>query len=409
MYINVIWRVSLILLVIILFVLFNINVSIGSSSSNENNNVSSRISNFDKAKSIQLKLKYYGFYKGAIDGILGDESIKALSDYRVSISEDKYVNGDNKSKVASGKNTNYLSIDTILKEVESRPDLSPYLLHSEYPSDIASIKQHGELIVGMLNSNRIPFFSGVRDPVTNLSNSGIDVDLVRDIAKGLNVHIRVDSSATTFDELVELLSGKKVDMVVSKLSITKERIPSVMFTNPYTVLRRAVITKREELPRNISVMNDVEISKVLYKYSGKVGVIKGSAYINYIREDLPNAHVIELDTWNDVVRALTSQQINMVYRDEVEMLVLLNNFPGLKDEYVVYSIRDKVDSIGIGLPNNSFGLLSYLNSFLVTRGKLTNQRLLNRVSTELNKSREIKSNKDSEQDKNRVMKHLLTK
>lgn len=420
--VKLIYFISLILIVFLSILLSNTTVnSISHKSSynsnnihisNENNkgksfdSVSLNLNELSKTKYIQVRLKQYGFYKGALDGILGNETMKALSDYRVSISEDKYKDKYKDECVVSNKsitsqelnkinidnpNNYYLTtkdIENIINEVNSRPDLSPYVLDTNYSPDITSIKQHGILFIGMLNSNRLPFFSGVKSSLSNLPEKGIDVDLIHDIAKGLNVDICVNISANTFDDLVKLLVDKKVDMVVSKLSITKERIPSIMFTNPYAILRRAIITKRKELPRNISVMNDIEISKILYNYSGKVGVIQGSAYVNYIREDLPNAQVVELDTWNDVVKALTNQQVDMIYRDEVEMFVLLNNFPGLKDEYVVYSIRDKVDSIGIGLPNNSFGLLSYLNSLISTNGRFTNQKLLNRVSLELSKNKE---------------------
>jgi polar amino acid transport system substrate-binding protein len=93
-------------------------------------------------------------------------------------------------------------------------------------STLDIVLERGELIVG-LEPEFPPFESkNERGEIV-----GFDVDMARELAKDLGVKLRLD--ANSWDSLPTALATRKVDVIISGMTSTKERAKSRSFTEPY--------------------------------------------------------------------------------------------------------------------------------------------------------------------------------
>ena len=95
------------------------------------------------------------------------------------------------------------------------------------------ILKRGELVVG-ISGDQIPFNATTKD----CEIVGLDADIARGIAKGMNVKIRF--SRMPFAELLPALQSGKVDMIVSGMTMTPERNTKVAFIGPYYVSGKGI-------------------------------------------------------------------------------------------------------------------------------------------------------------------------
>lgn len=73
---------------------------------------------------------------------------------------------------------------------------------------------------------------------------GFSVDLIRALAKEMGQEVKFES--LPFDGLIPALQTKKLDMVISSMTITAERAKTVDFSNPYFKAGLAIATQADE-------------------------------------------------------------------------------------------------------------------------------------------------------------------
>lgn len=226
--------------------------------------------------------------------------------------------------------------------------------------DIRKILEKGEMQVAILNSQNPPFFS------LNSSHtlSGLDVDLAKTIAEQLGVKIKFNRSAQTFDEVVDLVYKKKVDMAFSKLSRTLERTKLVSFSEPYVTLKEGLLINRVSLA-NLTTrsMNEVEIIRNL---QGKIGVIKGSSYVDFAKRRFPRADVVELESWEKVIDSTIQGDVVAAYRDEFAIKKTVLSNPELSLSLQTVVILDTKDNISVALPWDSLHLAEFVSQAFET-------------------------------------------
>ena len=54
---------------------------------------------------------------------------------------------------------------------------------------------------------------------------------------------------------------------------------------------------------------------VLLGYNGRLGVIAGSAYVDFAKANFPAATVVEGRTWEDVIASLLNGKVEAIYRE----------------------------------------------------------------------------------------------
>ncbi|OQX29860.1 MAG: hypothetical protein B0D92_01430 [Spirochaeta sp. LUC14_002_19_P3] len=239
--------------------------------------------------------------------------------------------------------------------------------------EIQNILNRKKLIVALHSIDQPPFFFVGK----NNQLMGLDVDLARGMAESLGVDVEFNRKAKVFNDLVDIVDRGEADLAISKLSRTLKRAEIINYSTPYIVFRQALLVNRLELAKKAPSTED--IAPFIRDFTGKLGVIANSSYINYARKNFPRATIVELSTWDDVVDAVFSGEVLAGYRDEMEIkkIIKSRDDAALKVKSVV--IKDEKDHIAIAVKREHLQLLYWINQYLETQDlNLTAEVLLDK-------------------------------
>ena len=105
---------------------------------------------------------------------------------------------------------------------------------------LASAKEKGVLVVA--SSNDAPF--AYLDTKNNNEFSGIDADIIKEIAKRLGIP-KVEMKQVPFENLLIELNNGTVDMVTDAMYIKPERLEKALFTNQWYKEGEAIVIKKD--------------------------------------------------------------------------------------------------------------------------------------------------------------------
>lgn len=235
--------------------------------------------------------------------------------------------------------------------------------------DIARIVERGELVVAMLATDTPPFFYQKNGEMV-----GLEVDMARDLARELNVKLRITRQARTFNEVVDVIAQQDADLGISKLSRTLSRAQTVRFSDPYLHLRHALVLNRLQFAR---LARDQPIPSVVRKFNGSIGVIANSAFANFAVRNFPNAQIRPYASWGEVVAAVRNGEVASAYRDEFEIKRLLTSDPTASLTLRTVTFKDLNDTLGIAVSVADPVLLAFVNQYLHERSdKLDIEKVL---------------------------------
>ncbi|KAB8044241.1 substrate-binding periplasmic protein [Janthinobacterium aquaticum] len=227
--------------------------------------------------------------------------------------------------------------------------------------DIARIVNQGELVVAMLGIDTPPFFS-----LKNGKLAGTDVDLALRIGKELGVPVRFDRSAQTFDGVAETVAIGQADMGISRMARTLKRAQIVHFSDVYMRLGHALLINRM---RFAEMAGDQPLPQVIRNFSGRLGVIGNSAWVEFGQRNFPQAKLVSYPTWADVIKAVKQGEVVAAYRDELEVMQILRADPGLALSLrtVTFDDLDSSQRIMVGIGDDT--LLAFINEVIAQRGE----------------------------------------
>jgi polar amino acid transport system substrate-binding protein len=222
--------------------------------------------------------------------------------------------------------------------------------------DIARIVNQGELVVAMLASDNPPFFS-VKGGVL----AGTDVDLATRIGKELGVPVRFDRGPKTFDGVAEAVAAGQADLGISRMARTLKRGQMVHFSSTYMRLGHALLINRM---RFAELAGDQPLQQVIRNFSGTLSVIAGSSWEEFGRRNFPNAKLVRYPTWNDAVNAAKTGAVVAAYRDELEVLQIVRNDPGLALSLRTVTFNDLESPLSMMVGVRDPTLLSFVNEVI---------------------------------------------
>ena len=239
-------------------------------------------------------------------------------------------------------------------------------------ADIAQILQRGELVVAMTANDAPPFFYKDGDKVV-----GTDVSLGEQIAAELKVPLRIDRSAKSFNEVVEIVARGDADLGLSRLSRTLTRAQSVLFSVPYLELKHALILNRLEFAK---ISRDRPLPQVLRHFSGTLGVIAKSSFADFAVRNFPSAKIVTFPNWDGLVAAVKAGEVVAAYRDEFEVRRILKADPKLALTLRTVTLKDLNDYLSIAVGVRAPVLHRFVNQFLEQRSeKLTVEAVLDEL------------------------------
>lgn len=190
---------------------------------------------------------------------------------------------------------------------------------------------------------------------------GFDVDVVNDIAKGLD--LQAEFVKTPFDTIFRNLAQGKFDMVASASTITAERKKEVDFSDSYFPADQSLMVKKGSA---IKTVDDV---------AGKViGAQLGTTGADYAKDKTKASSVRTYDLIDDAFNALEAGQVEAVIND---CPVSKYAERAHKNLAVVQAISTK-EQYGFAFPKGSDALREAVNKELA---KLKDDGGLEKIST----------------------------
>lgn len=204
---------------------------------------------------------------------------------------------------------------------------------------------------------------------------GPEIEMAQQIGRALGVGVEFVDQAESFDTVVDFVAAGRSDIGVSKLSQTYNRLKRVRFSEPYVTLRHALLFNRVAIARAASGRAP---AAVLQKFNGRLGVIAGSAYVDFARRNFPGAALVEAKSWDGAIESLLGGQVDAIYRDEFEIRRVLKNKPALNVQLGSAVIVDQNALLSIAICDTCAKLQQFINYHIaITRGAFTLTELLN--------------------------------
>jgi len=146
--------------------------------------------------------------------------------------------------------------------------------------------------------------------------SGISVDLARDLGEYLGRPVRIENMA--YAGLIPSLQSKKIDVVLSSLTITKERQEVIDFSDAYSKSYLTLLINKD------STVNEVKDLNVKGK---KVAIKKGTIGQVYAEQFLPNTEVLLFDKETACVLEVVQGKADAFIYDQVTIFKNWKQYP----------------------------------------------------------------------------------
>jgi polar amino acid transport system substrate-binding protein len=182
--------------------------------------------------------------------------------------------------------------------------------------------------------------------------SGISVDLAKALGKYLGREVKIQNIA--WDGLIPSLKTKKVDIIISSMTITEKRKKTIDFSDPYSKSDLCILTNPTSGVKNINDLNQ----------KGKVvAVKKGTTGHIFAVEHLKKAKVLVLDKESAAVLEVIQKRADAFIYDQ---LTIYRDWENHKKSTVALldPITKNPGYWGIALRKNQPKLKAQINAFL---------------------------------------------
>ena len=150
--------------------------------------------------------------------------------------------------------------------------------------------------------------------------TGISVDLAYALGKYLGRDVVIENIA--WDGLIPSLKTKKVDIIISSMTITEQRAKTVDFSIPYAQSNLAILTHPSSSVKSANDLN---------QKGKKIAVKKGTTGHLYANEHFKNAELLVLDKENAAVLEVIQKKADGFLYDQ---LTIYKNWEKNKDTTV---------------------------------------------------------------------------
>lgn len=166
---------------------------------------------------------------------------------------------------------------------------------------------------------------------------GLDIDIARHIAEKLGYELKI--SNMDFNGLIAALQTKRVDFVMSAMSVTEERKQSVDFSENYYTARNTIVSKEE---KSYSSLEELK--------GKRIGVQLGSTQEKAVA-GMDGSDIVKLNRIPDLVQEIKSRRLDAVILEDA---VALEYTAGETDlVYRFLPAADEDEGYAIAFPKGS--------------------------------------------------------
>jgi polar amino acid transport system substrate-binding protein len=199
---------------------------------------------------------------------------------------------------------------------------------------ITRITESGVIRVGM---------TGEQPPLSMIARDGefigLDVALMRVLAR--NMGVEAEFVKLEFDQLLDALEAGDIDVVMSGMTITPERVKRVTFVGPYFTSGKSFLTKTPGLA-------GIKVADELNRSDLKVAALRGSTSEAFARRDLPEAVLVLTGGLDEGIQKVASGEADVLVADRETCSFAVLRFPdaGLVAANVAFTL----EPMGIAVP-----------------------------------------------------------
>lgn len=168
-------------------------------------------------------------------------------------------------------------------------------------SALERIMQKGELAVGT-SGNQPPMIATTKKGEI----IGLDADIARAMADAMGVKVKF--VPMSFAELLPALEAKKVDMVLSGMTITPQRNQKVAFVGPYYVSGKGILAVAEKYAA-------LQQAKGLDTPEVTVAALKNSTSQKFVETLVSKAKFIPTKSYDEAIDLLFKGKIDVIVAD----------------------------------------------------------------------------------------------
>ena len=220
----------------------------------------------------------------------------------------------------------------------------------ERPGALARIVDSGKLRVGM---------TGEQPPLNMTARNGeligMEVALVHVLARMMGVEVEL--VVMPFAELLDSLEAGKVDIIMSGMTITPERIRRADFVGPYFTSGKSILTRSPELAE-AAIPEDLDSPELT------VAALRGSTSEEFARASLPQTKLVTTDLLEEAIPKIKSGAVDALVADRETNSFAVKRFPdaGLIASDATFTL----EPMGIAIPKAEPNLTSLVNTYLTT-------------------------------------------
>ncbi|MCR8980006.1 glutamate ABC transporter substrate-binding protein [Brevibacillus laterosporus] len=212
---------------------------------------------------------------------------------------------------------------------------------------VAKIKERGKYVVGVKYDLNL---FGLKDPA--LGNvEGFDIDIAKAIAKKiLGDENKIELKEVTSKTRIPMLKNGEIDSIIATMTITEERKKEVDFSDVYFMAGQSFLVKKDS---TIKGLEDFTKGK-------KVVTAKGSTSAKNIRENAPEAEVLEFENYAEAFTALKAGQGDALTTDNALLYGMAKQDPNFR----VVEGTFTEEPYGIALPKGDTEFVALVNDLI---------------------------------------------
>ncbi len=186
--------------------------------------------------------------------------------------------------------------------------------------------------------------SGTYPPFTfreTATTKGIEIDFARAIAKELGRPVKI--VVVPFPDLIGELNAGRIDVIMTGMSVTKERSALVSFATPYLEVGQMALVRMQDDSR-------LEGTSWRSQKGVRVGFERATTGAAYVKEKLRKVQPVEFSNKADALTALRSGKIDVLVHDapfvwrtvgspQAPDQELSGRFTLLTDEKIAWAVR----------------------------------------------------------------------
>lgn len=180
--------------------------------------------------------------------------------------------------------------------------------------------------------------------------AGFDIELIQMIADELDMRLELQNIG--WDGLIPGLINSNYDCLISAMTITEERLKQIDFSDPYFIIKQAIVVKE-----------DTTVINGLADLSGKTIAVQNGTTGDLFASEIPGVTMKRFDSNPLALQDLSNNNADAAVMDDLVAYDALKAISGLK---VIEIEAAAEENYGIGVKKGNDDLQEKINTAIAT-------------------------------------------